>query len=48
MLRALAAGETDAEKVSQLAYTTLRRKQPQLQQALEGRLTQAQRWILGQ
>ena len=47
-LRALAAGETDAEKLSQLAHTTLRRKQPQLQQALEGRLTQAQRWILGQ
>src|SRR4051812_12193093 len=32
-----------------LAYTTsLKRKQPQLQQALEGRMTQAQRWILGQ
>jgi transposase len=48
MLRALANGETDAEKLSHLAYTTLKRKQPQLQQALEGRLTQAQRWILGQ
>jgi transposase len=48
MLRALAHGETDAEKLSPLAYTTLKRKQPQLQQALEGRLTQAQRWILGQ
>jgi len=48
MLRALADGETDAEKLSQLAYTTLKRKQPQLQQALEGRVTQAQRWILGQ
>lgn len=48
MLRALAQGETDAEKMSELAYTTLRRKQPQLQQALEGRVTQAQRWILGQ
>jgi transposase len=48
MLRALAKGETDAEKLSHLAYTTLKRKQPQLQQALEGRLTAAQRWILGQ
>jgi transposase len=48
MLRALANGETDAEKLSHLAYTTLKRKQPQLQQALEGRLTAAQRWILGQ
>jgi transposase len=48
MLRALAAGETDAEKMSHLAQTSLKRKQPQLQQALEGRLTQAQRWILGQ
>jgi len=48
MLQALAAGETDAEKMSHLAHTTLKRKQPQLQQALEGRFTQAQRWILGQ
>jgi transposase len=48
MLRALANGETDAEKLSHLAYTTLKRQQPQLQQALEGRLTQAQGWILGQ
>jgi transposase len=48
MLRALAAGETDAEKMSHLAQTSLKRKQPQLQQALEGRMTQAQRWILGQ
>jgi transposase len=48
MLRALAAGETDSEQMSHLAETRLKRKQPQLQQALEGRLTQAQRWILGQ
>ena len=48
MLRALAAGETDAEKMSHLARRTLKRKQPQLQQALEGRVTPAQRWILGQ
>src|SRR5712692_9350106 len=48
MLRALAAGETDAEKMSHLAQRTLKHKQSQLQQALEGRVTHAQRWILGQ
>jgi len=48
MLRALAAGETDAEQMSHLAQRTLKRKQPQLQQALEGRFTQAQRWILAE
>jgi len=48
MLRALATGETDAEKMSYLARGTLKRKQPQLQQALAGRFTPAQRWILGQ
>jgi transposase len=48
MLRALAAGETDAAQMSQLAQRTLKRKQPQLQQALDGRFTSAQRWILGQ
>ncbi len=34
--------------MSHLARGTLKRKQPQLQQALEGRFTAAQRWILGQ
>jgi len=48
MLRALAAGETDAKKMSHLARRTLKRKQPQLQQALAGRMTEAQRWVLGQ
>src|SRR6266545_1803040 len=47
-LRALAAGETDAEQMSHLAQRTLKRKQPQLQQALEGRFTPAQRWILAE
>jgi transposase len=46
MLRALATGETDAEQLSHWAKGLLKRKQPQLQQALEGRFTQAQRWIL--
>ncbi len=47
-LRAVAAGETDAEKLSHLARRTLKRKPPQLQQAREGRVTQAPRWVLGQ
>jgi transposase len=48
MLRALAAGETDAEQMSHLAQGILKRKQPQLQQALAGRFTPAQRWILAE
>ena len=46
MRRALATGETAAAQLSQLAQGSLKRKQPQLQQALAGRWTQAQRWIL--
>jgi transposase len=46
MLRALAAGETDAEKMSQMARRSMKRKQAELQRALEGRLTSAQRWVL--
>jgi transposase len=46
MVRALATGETDAEQLSHLAKGPLKRTQPQLQQALAGRFTQAQRWIL--
>jgi hypothetical protein len=34
--------------MSHLARRTLKRKPPQLPQALEGRRTQAQRWVLGQ
>ncbi len=47
-LRALAAGETAAEKMSHVARRTRKRKQPQWQQALEGRVTPAQRGLLGQ
>jgi transposase len=47
MLRALAAGETDVEKMSQMARARLRNKRAELKQALEGRLTRAQRWVLG-
>lgn len=46
MLRALAEGETDAEQMSRLARRTLKRKQPELKRSLEGRLSEAQRWIL--
>jgi transposase len=46
MLRALAAGETDAQKMSELARRSMKRKKPELQRALQGRLTQAQRWVL--
>ena len=48
MLRALAAGETDAEKMSEMARRRMKRKQPELRRALAGRLTEAQRWVLGQ
>jgi transposase len=48
MLRALANGETDVEKMSEMARTRLRKRLPELKQALEGRLTRAQRWVLGQ
>jgi transposase len=48
MLRALAKGETDAEKMRDLARRSMRKKKPQLKRALEGRLTNAQRWVLGE
>lgn len=46
MLRALAAGETDAAKMSELARRRMKRKKPELKRALAGRLTEAQRWVL--
>lgn len=48
MLRALAEGRTDAEQMSQAARGRMKGKQPELMRALDGRLTEAQRWILGQ
>jgi len=48
MLRALAEGETDAGKLAELAQGKLRSKQAELRRALEGRLTQAQRWVLAE
>lgn len=48
MLRALASGETDAQKMSELARRSMKRKKAELQRALQGRLTQAQRWVLSE
>jgi transposase len=48
MLRALAAGETDAEKMSEFARRRLRQKRPELKRALSGKLTKSQRWVLGE
>ena len=48
MLKALAEGEQDAEKMANLARRSLKRKKPELQRALTGRLSQAQRWVLGE
>lgn len=48
MLRALAEGETDAEKMSEFARRRMRSKRAELKRALEGRLTKSQRWVLGE
>jgi transposase len=46
MLEALIAGETDPEKLADLARKRLRAKIPQLQQALRGRVTDHHRFLL--
>jgi len=46
MLRALAEGETDVERISEMARRRMKRKVPELKRALAGRLTEAQRWVL--
>lgn len=48
MLRALAAGETNPDKMSSMARGRLKRKQKELKRALSGQLTEAQRWVLSQ
>jgi transposase len=48
MLRALAEGETDASKLAELAQGKLQSKKAELRLALEGRLTQVQRWVLAE
>jgi hypothetical protein len=47
MLEALVQGTTDAEVLADLARGLLRKKRPQLQSALEGRLLAHQRLLLG-
>lgn len=48
MLRALADGEQDAAKLAEMARGKLRDKKHELQRALEGRLTKAQRFVLAE
>lgn len=48
MIEALMAGEKDVVVVADLAQRKLREKIPQLQRALEGELTEHQRFVLGQ
>jgi transposase len=46
MLRALAAGETNAENLAELAQGKLKNKKAELRRALTGSLTPVQRWVL--
>lgn len=48
MLRALVRGETDSEKMADLARRQLRSKIPQLRPALEGKVTAHHRFMLGE
>lgn len=48
MLEALVAGETDPAKLADLARGRLRKKIPQLVEALEGAMSVTQRWLLGE
>lgn len=48
MLKQLAAGERDAEKLAALAKGSLKQKEAELRRALEGRLTAAQRFVLAE
>lgn len=48
MLTALAAGQTDAAQLAELARGRMRKKIPQLTEALRGVLSDNQRWLLGQ
>jgi transposase len=48
MLRAMVAGEQDPERLADLARRQLRSKLPELTLALEGRLTEHHRFVLGE
>jgi transposase len=48
MLEALVQGETDSVKLADMACGRLRKKIPQLVEALEGVMSPTQRWLLGE
>lgn len=48
MLKAMIAGEQDPEKLADLARRQLRNKIPELRQALEGKVTDHHRFLVGQ
>jgi transposase len=48
MLTAIVAGETDPQKLAEMARGRMRSKIPQLVQALQGVIRPNQRWLLGQ
>ncbi len=48
MLTAIADGESDPERLADMARRSLRKKIPQLIEALRGIISQNQRWLLGQ
>lgn len=48
MLRALANGESNVEKISDYAKGRLKSKKAELQRAVAGRLTSNQRWVLAE
>jgi transposase len=48
MLRALAKGEDNPRTIADLARGKLKSKRPELERALHGQLTKAQRWVLAE
>lgn len=48
ILTKISRGETDTVALAELARGRLREKSDQLQKAVEGRLTETQRWVLGE
>jgi len=48
MLTKISRGETNTEALADLARGRLKEKRAALQRALEGRLTETQRWVLGE
>jgi transposase len=48
MLEALAQGETNSQRLAEMARGPLRKKIPQLRAALQGRLNATQRWLLSE